>query len=340
MAVSRIIEQDVLVIGAGPAGLSVAAECAYHGLSSVRLVEKGASHNQTVSLFYPDEKRVDAAYRGQPAECAGVLCFRDTSKPGFLELMDSYLKQFAFAVDYNVAVDSIKKGSDGMFLVSTGDGRLYGSRFVVISVGRMGKPNRPEYFNAIPASVRAHVHFDTRNLDATGKRILVVGGGNSAVEYAIALSKKGQVVLSYRKEAFTRVNSLNLDNLETAEMEGRVMVWRNSNISAIGEFNGQPKVVFQEGHAQIFDKAVYAIGGSSPAGFLAAAGLELDDKGNPKLSPTLESSVAGLFVAGELAAPQGKGSIIASFNSGKIVVQGIMETIGLERRPELVSLAR
>jgi len=335
-------EQEILIVGAGPAGLSVAAECVFHELPSVRVLEKGPSHNQTVLQYYPDDKRVDAAYRGQEAVCAGVLCFRDTTKPNFLSIIDEIMVRYGFSVDYNVNVDSIKREGD-RFTVSTGEGSIYRAHFVVIAVGRMGKPNRPDYFNDIPANARKRVQFDIRNLDASGKDILVVGGGNSAIEFALSLANKGKVTVSYRKDTFGRLNPMNLELLEKDEKEGLIEVRRNSNIDKVLEKDGRPHVFFKEGADKegadkVFDHVIFGIGGSSPAGFLSSAGLDLDEKGNPKLSPLLESNVPGLYVAGELCVPQGKGSIIASFNSGKKVVEGIAQKLGVERKPELVSL--
>src|SRR5262249_39102102 len=155
---------DVLVIGAGPAGLSVAAECVYHELGAVLVLEKGPTHNQTVHQYYPDDKRVDAAYKGQEAICAGILCFRDTTKANFLGLIDRLLESFMFPVLFNSNVDSIRKERDGRFTVSTGDGDAVSARFVVVAIGRMGRPNRPEYYNGIPSGVRGRIHFDVRNV--------------------------------------------------------------------------------------------------------------------------------------------------------------------------------
>jgi len=329
--------KNVVVVGAGPAGISVAAECSYDRVSDLVVLEKGATHNQTVYQYYPDDKRVDAAYKGQEAICAGVLCFRDTTKPNFLGIVDHMLERYGFPVEYNAPVDSIKKVGE-TFQVSVTDGRIFETRFVVIAIGRMGKPNRPDYFNAIPAAARMKVQFDVRKLDATGKSILVVGGGNSAVEFALSLARKGHVTLSYRKNEFSRLNPMNLSLLEEDERAGRIRVLRGSDISQVLEENGKPLVHFKAHPTESFDHIVYGIGGSSPAAFLEGAGIDLDPKGNPILSEELETSVPNLFVAGELSVPPGKGSIIASFNSGKRVVEAITDRLGVTRQPDLVHL--
>jgi thioredoxin reductase (NADPH) len=305
----------------------------------VLVVEKGESHNQTVLQYYPDDKRVDAAYRGQDAVCAGVLCFRDTTKANFLEIVDHMLAVYQFPIRYQAHVDSIKKQDDGLFCVSTSEGESLWARFVVVAIGRMGKPNRPDFFNEIPPKARLLTHFDVRNVQASGKRILVVGGGNSAVEFALSLAGKAEaVVLSYRKNVFSRLNPMNLALLEECESKALIRVLRNSNLTKIEEQDGKPRCRFADGSADPFDHVVFGIGGSSPAAFLESAAIELDARGNPRLSPFLESTVTNLFVAGELAVPPGKGSIINSFNTGKVAAQAIAERMGIERKPETVRM--
>jgi len=330
---------NVLVVGVGPAGLSVGVECVHHGVPDVLALEKGPVPNQTVHLYYPDDKRVDAAYKGQEAVCAGVLCFRDTTKANFLSLADVMLQRFPVPVVCNAAVDSIRGEPDGLFSVSASTGKTWKARHVVVAIGRMGRPNRPEYFDAIPAAARKRVHFDLRRVDPAGREILVVGGGNAAAEFALSLAPKGRVTLSYRGSEFTRVNPMNAGLLARDESEGRLAVLRNSNIVSVEDREDRVLVRFAAHPEMTVDAIVYAIGGSAPAAFLQATGIELDDRGDPRLDEWNETSVPGLFVAGELAVPAGKGSIITSFNTGKRVVEGIMRRLGLERRPEVVSLA-
>ncbi len=328
----------LVIVGAGPAGLSVAADASFHELGEVCLLEKGTSHNQTVLLYYPDDKRVDAAYKGQEAICAGVLCFRDTTKSHFLEVADEMLKLSNARVRYGCNVDSIKKAASGKFLVSTGDGDVFEATHVVITTGRMGKPNRPDYFSKVPASVRNLLQFDIRGLKPEGKSVLVVGGGNSAVEFALSLAKKTRVTLSYRGTEFKRLNPMNLTLLQSDQKLGKIRVLLSSNIENVSDGGGKALVKFKEGTEEAFDHVIYAIGGSSPAAFLSNAGIELDERGNPKLDEWGQTSVPNLYVAGELAVPQGKGSIIVSFNTGKRVVEGIMTRLNLDRKPEMVSL--
>lgn len=328
---------DLIVVGAGPAGLSISAECLYHKFGDVLILEKGATHNQTIHQYYPEAKRVDAAYLGQEAVCAGVLCFRDTTKKDFLHNANVLIRTFHPRIEYNATVDSIKKTSDSQFTLSTTGEKMYHARYVVIAIGRMGKPNRPEYFAAIPAKARAHTHFDTRKIAGQNQKILVVGGGNTAVEFALSLCEKHAVTLSYRQAVFTRLNPMNLKILEDDEAKNKIRVLRNSTLSSVGEtVDGKPNVQFADGSSEMFDEVIFGIGGSSPAAFLQNAGVALDSRGTPILNSELESSVSGLFIAGELSVPPGKGSIISSFNSGKRIIEALMRRENRERQPEIV----
>ena len=119
------------------------------------------------------------------------------------------------------------------------------------------------------------------------------------------------------------------------------MILRQSSIETIGEDHGKPLVKFQARRSKSI-RSMLCLGsaGSSPAAFLQNAGIILDERGNPELKPDLESSVENLYVAGELSVPPGKGSIIVSFNSGKVVVESIAARLGIRRKPEIVSLNR
>jgi thioredoxin reductase (NADPH) len=330
---------DVLVIGAGPAGLSVAAEISYHETGSVLVLEKGPSHSSTVVQYYPDDKRVDAAYKGQEAVCASVLCFRDTTKQNFLATIDHLLEVHRFPIIYDATVDSVRRDDDGLFTVSTTQGQSYRARCVVLAIGRMGRPNRPDFFAEIPPAARKRVHFDVSKIQPQDKVILVVGGGNSAVELALSLAKRARVVLSYRGTEFHRLSPMNASLLAQDEAEGDIRILRASNVAGIAETDGRLRVEFKEGGVEFVDDVVFGIGGSSPAGFLQNAGVEVDASGQPKTNSELETQVPGLWVAGELAVPPGKGSIISSFNSGRIVASSIARRLERPRKPDVVTVA-
>ena len=87
---SLVAMYDLIIIGAGPAGLSMAAEARAAGISAdkILILEKGEAHSWSIRKFYPEKKLVEANYKGKPAVCSGVLCIPDLSKDETLTYLD------------------------------------------------------------------------------------------------------------------------------------------------------------------------------------------------------------------------------------------------------------
>src|SRR6266550_4622564 len=95
--------------------------------------------------------------------------------------------------------------------VSAASGVRYLAKFVIVAIGKMGRPRQPDYYREIPAVLKnqKRILFDINARPFDGAKVLVVGGGDSAAEYAQMLSVKNDVTLSYRQASFTRLNSIN-----------------------------------------------------------------------------------------------------------------------------------
>ena len=146
---------DLLIIGAGPAGLAAAVEAQRGGISNLLVVEKGLSHSQMIRTYYKEGKRVDAQYAGVEALCMGILCLRDGDREGYLALMDYVIESSRIPIRYNTEIWSLASapGADA-FEVKTTDGVRYMARFVIIAIGKMGRPRQPDYFRDIPAVLK------------------------------------------------------------------------------------------------------------------------------------------------------------------------------------------
>ena len=302
----------------------MAIEAINAGITSEKIVviEKSDVHSFSIRKFYPDQKPVTANYKGQEAICTGVMCITDTSKEGTLSYLDKAIEDYKVNVHYKESVHKIHPNQDGSFLIET-DKETYHAKSCVIAIGIFGKPNRPSY--AIPREIKEQVHFDVTSIEIKDSKVLIVGGGDSASEYAQFLHEKGnQVSLSYRRADFNRMNSINRESLLSLEEQAQVRVLRSSNIKTLCKEDKFVRVDFEEvmQNYLLFDHVIYALGGTSPKNFLKTIGIEFDGE-SPIVTEGYETSIPGLFLVGDLSAGKKGGSIISAFNSA----QRAMETL-------------
>jgi len=298
------------IIGAGPAGIATAVESYLQGVRDIVILEKDENHNSTIRKYYKDNKRVDVDWKGQKVELDGNIYFIDGTKESTLDFFDELINNHSVELKTHTEVTSIEKKED-CFEVITSGGSIK-AKYVVVTIGRMGKPNKPSY--KIPPAVRKKVNYTTDDC-SEGEKILVVGGGDSAVEYAVDLSSKNKVAICYRRETFRRANPTNQRDIANAIAHKEVEPILGVNISALeATEDAKIKVVFQEKEAQVYDRVIYAIGGTTPSGFLASSGIEQED-GKPVHDNNYETNVKGLFVAGDITQESG-GSIALGLNQG------------------------
>ena len=257
---------DVLVVGAGPAGIS----------ASLRAIENKLKHitierdelGGTVSK-YPRQKLVMTS----PVEFPMYGKFKKTalSKEDLLEFWNKVLSRVDFNVRTGESVENIQKNIDGYFMVATSKSN-YRARAVVLALGRAGTPRKLDVKGEdLPKVMYRLIEAD----HYINKKILVVGGGDSAIEAAMGLgSQRGnQVTLSYRKDAFSRIKERNAKRIEDSIRTGKVNVIFNSipveftETSVILEVNGDRKEIAND-YVWIF------VGGTPPNDFLKKVGVE------------------------------------------------------------------
>ncbi len=312
---------ELVIVGAGPAGIATAVESYLQGIRDIVLLEKDTNHNSTIRKYYKENKRVDVDWRGQKIELDGHIYFVDGTKESTLDFFDKILENHAVELQTHVEVQSIQKQEDGIFeLFMTG--KSLKAKNVVVTIGRMGKPNKPTY--KIPPSIRKKIGY-TLDGCGEGEKILVVGGGDSAVEYAVDLSEKNEVSICYRRETFRRANPTNQTNIANAIVNKKVTPILGINITALEDNEGKVKVVFTEIQAQTFDRVIYAIGGTTPSTFLASSGIK-EDNGKPVHNEHYETNIKGLFVAGDITQESG-GSIALGLNHGYAIACHIKKDV-------------
>ncbi|MGH9704073.1 MAG: NAD(P)-binding domain-containing protein, partial [Candidatus Acidiferrales bacterium] len=273
---------DVAIVGAGPAGLSAALSAQQRELNYL-VLEQGEI--ASTIRQYPRHKFLMA----EPIEIPmyGSLYVADGTKEALLSVWESIISSTGVRIQTNERADKIQRDPDGRgFLLETKKGK-YRARYVVLAMGKRGSPRKL----GVPGEDLSKVAYRLIEAEAyEGKDILVAGGGDSAVEAALALSRDGRnrVTLCYRGHAFDRVRERNRQQLEAAETSGRLQIFRKSNIMGI---RAQGVLIDVDGSLKELanDYVFILIGGESPEDFLRGTGVEIVEK---SLGNSLERTFA------------------------------------------------
>ena len=256
---------DVLIVGAGPAGISASLRAIEKKLNYLTLDE--GEMGGTVAK-YPRQKLVMTS----PVEFPTYGKFKKTelSKEELLAFWDKVLQRVDFKFHKSEKVGDIKKGEDGTFTVVTANAQ-YRSHSVVLAIGKSGSPRKL----GVKGEELPKVMYRLIEADHyINKKILVVGGGDSAIEAAMGLGHQvgNQVTLSYRKEAFSRIKERNSQRIEECIRKGKVKVVFNS---APLEFKPNSVILEVNGKAQEIpnDYVWIFAGGEPPTAFLKKIGV-------------------------------------------------------------------
>jgi thioredoxin reductase (NADPH) len=300
---------EMVIVGAGPAGIAAAVESYLLGIRDILMLEKDDNHNATIRKYYKDNKRVDKDWKGQKVELDGNLYFLDGTKESTLDFFDEVIKSHGIELKTHTEVSKIVKVGELFEVHLAGD--VIMAKYVVVTIGRMGKPNKPDY--KIASGIKKRVGY-TLDDCSEGEKVLIVGGGDSAIEYAVDLSAKNKVSICYRRGTFGRANPTNQRDIANAVAHQEVRAILNVNILGLEDEDGKVKVLFDEIEHEVYDRVIYAIGGTTPSAFLASSGIEEKD-GKPVHDENYETATAGLFVAGDITQESG-GSIALGLNHG------------------------
>lgn len=313
---------DLIIVGAGPAGISLAVEGVKANIKAenILVLEKFENHSWSIRKFYPEDKLVTANYKGTDVSCVGNMCLLDSSKAETLDYLTDAIEENQINVLYQHPVSEIKKLRNGQYVVCA-NSECFVTKTIGIAIGVLGKPNRPDY--PIPPKISKSVFFDVTSTTFKNNNVLVVGGGDSASEYCQFLVNQGNSVsLSYRRDSFSRMNDINLKYIEELERQQKVNVLLSSDILGLEEANGRVKVNFKDGSDLSFDYVVYALGGTTPRNFLEGIGIAMTKEG-PEVTDFFESKHEGIFLLGDLTAGKGGGSINVAFNSSHQAIKEV-----------------
>jgi len=310
---------DLIIIGAGPGGIALAAEAFASGIdpSQILILEKGPTHNSAIRQLYPEQKLTTANYKGFAARCEGLFCVGDMTKPETLQFFDKIISDYHVNIQFNAEVYGMRRLEEGgaRFRVESSQG-VYESKVLACAIGIFGRPNKPKEYR-LPPTLKERLLFDMTSQQIRNEAVLVVGGGDTAAEFVQYLRQQEiRITLSYRKSDFTRLNQQNHDALLAMEQRGEVEILRSSNIKEIEDGAGRPRIIFAEAEhpARLFDRVIFALGGTTPTNFLHTLGIAFNEDG-PAFDEAGATNVAGLYLIGDLVVGKKGGSIITAFNS-------------------------
>jgi thioredoxin reductase len=266
---SRDNRLDLVIVGAGPAGFAASLTAMSKRMKFVTLEQESLGG---CVFQYPRGKLVMTAPANLPL--VGKVNFRQTSKEALLEFWREVERKTGVQINYRERVEDITRQGDG-FMVRTTRAEYHTSS-VLLAIGRRGTPRKL----GVPGEDLPKVVY--RLIDPEqyeGQRVLVVGGGDSALEAAASVAESGgsSVVLSYRGDAFDRAKPRNRERVQSAVEGGRLRVLLKSSVKQIA-----PDCVAIEQTGRMLkvqnDAVIVNAGGVLPSDFLRRVGIYVETK--------------------------------------------------------------
>ncbi len=263
-------DYDVIIIGAGPAGISATLSAVHNNLKFLTLEQD--SLGGTVFNF-PRAKIVMTTPMDLPMY--GKIKLRETSKTALIDFWNSILKRNNITINENEKVESIERKGNYLFEIISNKG-VYSTKGVVIAIGRRGSPRKLN----VPGEGKEKVAYRLLEPEfIKGKKVLVVGGGDSAIESALLLCEENEVIVSYRKDSFARIKPKNLENINEASSNKKLKIIFNSNVVEILDDKVILKINDKAEQVTIDNDLVFIFaGGLLPTDFLQKTGIKITKK--------------------------------------------------------------
>jgi thioredoxin reductase (NADPH) len=263
-------QYDLVIVGAGPAGISAGLTARKHKLNFIILEQDtlgGAVYH------FPRSKIVMTSAMDLPLY--GKVKLFETSKTELLGIWQKVLTQHDIPIMENSKVEAITL-MDGQFLVETLAGDQFTAKNVLLAIGRRGTPRK---LNIPGENLEKVAYRLLEPEDISGKDIVIVGGGDSAIEAALSLAPQNKVVLAYRSDAFQRIKQKNSEKIFDAMSKNLLDVRFNTNLIEITTEQATLENS-QDGRIEkIRNDMVYIFaGGELPTEFLRKIGIDITRK--------------------------------------------------------------
>ncbi len=295
---------DVLIIGAGPVGLFAAFYTGMRDLS-MRIVDPLPEPGGQLTALYPEKYIYDVA--GFPKIRAKELVKNQVDQ----------LAPFHPIYNLNERAEKLEKLADGSFSLITDKGNKYEAAAVIIAGGVGAFEPRKVVAPGIAEFEGKGVQYAVKNLEMyRGKRVLVMGGGDSAVDWVLMLKDVGaKVTLIHRRDSF-RAHAATTNQMIAAHDAGEIEILTPYELRRLeGDSKLERAVVFnnatQEDKILEIDEVLSMVGYLSKLGPIAEWGLELEGS-RIKVSPVMETNISGIYSCGDICAYHGKLKLIAT----------------------------
>ncbi len=263
-------DYDLIIVGAGPAGISASLTAKKYNLNFLTLEQD--SLGGTVFTF-PRSKIVMTSAMDLPL--FGKVKLFETSKAELLDIWYKALDKNNISINENSKVESIVS-QNGHFKIELIGGQHFTTRTILLAIGRRGTPRKLN----IPGENSEKVAYRLLEPeDISGKNIVVVGGGDSAIESALLLADQNTVTLSYRKDVFQRIKPKNSERIHEALQKGLVDVRFNTKLVSIDKEDVTITNGNENEKIKLKNDLVYIFaGGELPTQFLQKIGLKITKK--------------------------------------------------------------
>jgi len=322
---------DLVIVGAGPGGLSAAARAGQQNMSHV-LLEAGGAHANTIQQ-YQQHKHVMAEPSVLPLR--SDMEFAAGRRESILDSWQRGIRDSNINIKYRAEVGGIR-GSRGNFEIAIKSGGLVRGKNVILALGVQGHPRRV----SVPGGDLPCMQYTLESAEALrGETIIVIGAGDAAIENALALSRSNSVVMLNRSSGFPRAKDANAAKITRAISAGRIKCFMNAEARSLhanrpkanGGMDGDGTAPYrliistQEGARTIGCHRVIArLGAIPPRQWVESIGVRFlsgEPDALPELTASYESTVPGLFVIGALA---GYPLIKQAMNQGYEVVEHLL----------------